>query len=373
MTLLKLITTYQSVVTILDAKLRQLAACPEIRLHVASSFEDPAETRRCAGDFHEVYIPRSIQLIGDIRAIVKLYRLIRKYRFDIVHTHTAKAGTVGAIAGALAGVPVMHTYHGLPFFEGQHRAAFVLYRGIEVFLSRFRRAVFSQNRRDYELLKALKGLRCPVYFEGNGVNAEEIGAGAKAHAADVKALFADERMTHVLCIARLEPVKHLEKVLDVMAFLRERKVAADCIIAGKGPLKSDLEREIEARGLAGCVSIVYSPYIHAIIARADMVILTSAKEGIPRGLMEAMALSRPVVATDVLGTNELVVHDETGFLVRFDEQRELNAAIMKLVADKELRRRFGAAGRERIEREFDDRRAVELWVGKYREIINQKS
>jgi len=60
MTLLKILTAYQSVVTILDAKLRQLAASPGIRLHVASSFEDAGETRRCAGEFHEVYIPRSI-------------------------------------------------------------------------------------------------------------------------------------------------------------------------------------------------------------------------------------------------------------------------------------------------------------------------
>jgi glycosyltransferase involved in cell wall biosynthesis len=369
--LLKLVTTFQSVVTILSPKLSDLASRSEMELHVASSFEDSAERRRSAGIFHEVFISRTINPISDFLAIIKLSRLIKKHRFDIVHTHTAKAGTVGAMAAALAGVPVVHTYHGLPFFEGQRGIAFRLYRAVELFLSGYRKAVFSQNKRDYEQLKSMRGLRCPVYYEGNGVSIKQIEKSAQEREGDVASMFPDRGRAHILCVARLEPVKHLGTVLNAMVFLKEKNVSADCIIAGKGPLKEQLERQIESMGLAEKVKIIYTPYIHALINKADIAILTSAKEGIPRGLMEAMALAKPVVATNVLGTNELVVNGETGILVPFGDQNAFNDVLLTVINDADLRERFGKAGRMRVEKEFSDSRAVDLWIEKYREILGK--
>ena len=116
---LQIATTYQSLVSILDTKLRLLSREPDIELCVASSFEDPEETRKPPGNYYPVHIARAISLFEDAASVVRLYRYIRKQKFDIIHTHTAKAGMVGALAGWLAGVPVVHTYHGLPFFIGQ--------------------------------------------------------------------------------------------------------------------------------------------------------------------------------------------------------------------------------------------------------------
>lgn len=123
----------------------------------------------------------------------------------MVHTHTAKAGIVGAIACKLAGVPlVCHTYHGLPFYEGQSWRAYKLYKAIECFFVRFRHVIFSQNRRDFETLKAIPSLAGKTLFEGNGVDVEAISARAAEHAAEGGALFTGKGVK-ILCSARLEP------------------------------------------------------------------------------------------------------------------------------------------------------------------------
>jgi hypothetical protein len=118
--LLKIVTTYQSVVTILNSKLKILAKHNNIDLFIASSFEDPVETRKAAGHHFIVPISRNINLIKDFISFIRIYKFLKKEKINIVHTHTAKAGIIGTLAAFVAGVPTVHTYHGLPFFEGQN-------------------------------------------------------------------------------------------------------------------------------------------------------------------------------------------------------------------------------------------------------------
>jgi glycosyltransferase involved in cell wall biosynthesis len=366
---LQIATTYQSLVSILDAKLRLLAANPGIDLSVVSSFEDPDETRRPPGKYYPIHISRTINLFEDAVSVVRLYRCIRRHKFDIVHTHTAKAGLVGALAGWLAGVPVVHTYHGLPFFNGQGRLQHAFFKFGEIALSRFRKALFSQNRQNYDQIKKIRLINRPVISEGNGILNDAIEYSAGMYREKVMGLF-DSTMPHLLCISRLEPVKALEKVIDTVRYLRDNNAPVECIIAGKGFLKRALEDQIVKNNLEKSISIIYTPFIHSLIAKADVVVLTSKKEGVPRGLLEAMALQKPVVATNVQGTGELVVNGKTGILVPFDDQNALNKAVLKLLSDKPLQARLGSAGRARVLEGFSgEEDTVRLWVETYEKIL----
>lgn len=365
MKLLKLVTTFQSVVTILDSKLARLEAEPGMELHVASSFEDPAETRKPRGIHHTIRIPRTISPIQDLAAIISLYRLMRRHRFDVVHTHTAKAGIVGVVAARLAGVPLIcHTYHGLPFYEGQKKRSYRLYRALEAFFCCFRQVVFSQNKRDFETLKTIPSIAGKTVFEGNGVDVETVQANAERERAAGEALFTGTG-ARILCCARLEPVKRLEKVVGLMEALKARGVAAQCVIAGKGEDQGRVEGLIREKGVAESMKVAYTPAIHALMAASDIVVLTSEKEGIPRSLMEAMALGKPVVATDVPGTDELVKDKETGFLVPLEDQAALVERVEGLIKDPELRRKMGEAGLKRVTAGFNDKVIAELWLKGY--------
>ena len=369
---LQIATTYQSLVSILDTKLRLLSREPDIELCVASSFEDPEETRKPPGNYYPVHIARAISLFEDAASVVRLYRYIRKQKFDIIHTHTAKAGMVGALAGWLAGVPVVHTYHGLPFFIGQGRLRHSFYKCGEIALSRFRKALFSQNRLNYDQIKKIRLINRPVISEGNGILNDAIEYSAGMYKEKVQGFF-DSNLPHLLCISRLEPVKALEKVIDAVRYLREKNMPVECIIAGKGYLKKPLEERIRKYNLEKSIIITYTPFIHSLIAKADVMLLTSKKEGVPRGLLEAMALRRPVVATDVQGTNELVVDGVTGILVPFDDQDALNKAVLALLNDKPLQARLGEAGRGRVLEGFSgEEETVRLWVQTYEKILREK-
>jgi hypothetical protein len=100
---LQIATTYQSLVSILDGKLRLLSGKPGIELCVVSSFEDPDETRKPPGNYHPIHIARTVSLFEDVVSVARLYWYIRKQKFDIIHTHTAKAGMVGRWRAGLQG------------------------------------------------------------------------------------------------------------------------------------------------------------------------------------------------------------------------------------------------------------------------------
>jgi glycosyltransferase involved in cell wall biosynthesis len=366
---LQIATTYQSLVSILDAKLRLLSEDPDIELCVASSFEDPEETRSPPGNFYPVHIARTIRFFEDVVSVVRLYRYIRKQKFDIIHTHTAKAGMVGALAGWLAGVPVVHTYHGLPFYNGQGRLEHAFFKCGEIALARLRKVLFSQNKLNYDQIKKIRLINRPVISEGNGILNDAIEYSAKMYREKVQGLF-DRNIPHLLCISRLEPVKALEKVIDTVRYLYNNNMPVECIIAGKGYLKKALEERIRKYNLEKSITIMYTPFIHSLIAKADVMVLTSKKEGVPRGLLEAMALRKPVVATDVQGTSELVVNGVTGILVPFDDQEALNKAVVELVKNKPLQARLGEAGRARVLAGFSgEEETVRLWVQTYEKIL----
>ena len=364
MRVLHVATTYQSLVTILAPKLAMLAQTEGFELHTASSGSEPNEVRHPAGIHHQVTIPRTIRPLADCWAALRLWRIVRRNRISLVHTHTAKAGIVGALAGWLAGSSVVHTAHGLPWYEGQNPLTRTLYRAIELWVSPLRRALFVQNRSDYLILTHESRLRCPVYFEGNGVDARAIARQAHQHAEET--WWSHPPGSRILCVARLEPVKRLDWLIAAMEQLARTEMAIECIIAGRGRDEAALGASIREKGLVDRMRILYTPAIHSLIRSADIVTLVSEKEGIPRSLMEAMVLERAVVATNVPGTRELVVDGETGLLVSLHDLQGYCTNIRTLLHDAGMRKRYGKAGKLRVMELFNDRASVERWLEYYR-------
>ncbi|WP_420850660.1 sugar transferase [Paenibacillus lutrae] len=308
---------------------------------------------------------RKIRPAQDFRSILAMRRLIKQEGYDIVHTHTAKAGIIGRIGAWLAGTPViMHTSHGLPFYEGQAAGVYRIYRTLETIGTYFCDALASQNHEDIGKLQDLNRHKV-VYYEGNGVDLAKLdGAAAKVTPADLlelKRIYGiPEHKTVLLMGARLEPVKDPNFLLEALALLKKRgNEDFICLMAGKGPLEKEILARIKELDLQKEVLLIgHRPDLYSFLKMADIVTLTSEKEGIPRFLMEAMAFSKPVVASDVLGTRELVKHNETGLLVPYKSTAALADAYAALLADDRLRRTLGDGGRRRIEAEFTEQHVV---------------
>lgn len=312
--------------------------------------------------FRFLDMEREINLLKDVKAVYKLKKILEEEQFDVVHTHTAKGGIIGRVASKLAGVPlVIHTSHGLPFYQGQNILKYNLYKTIEKIGALFCDGISSQNEEDLQIINKLVSKKIPTFYEGNGVYLERL---------DYLSDMIDEnelnelRHKHkiskdkvvLLMGARFEPIKNHQLLIKALRKLKEEySNNFVCILAGKGELETQIIGLIEENDLTENVRIVgHQTNIYPYIKLSNIVVLTSHKEGLPRIVMEAMTYYKPVVATDVLGTRELVVNNKTGFLIKDGNYEELAFSLNCLISDESKRTEMGLNARKRIENKFTE-------------------
>jgi glycosyltransferase involved in cell wall biosynthesis len=298
--------------------------------------------RRCGVPFVELeHMRRDLDPVHDALAVVELARLCRRLRPDIVHLHSSKAGAVGRAAAALTRVPVrVFTVHGWAF-AAYGRVAGRLYLGIERLLRGF--------------------TTCVICVSGS---ARDLGVGKRAclskqtvvihNAVDVSSFPASRRdgdNPQIVSVGRLAFPKDFSTLVAALASMETGWRAA---FVGEGPLRTEIAGELKRRGLGQRVALLGSrDDVVDLLARADVFVLSSRSEGFPVSILEAMAAGLPVVATDVGGVSEAVLHRETGLLVPPNDPGALAAALDRLVRDPQLRLRLGTAGRERVRQHFD--------------------
>ena len=328
------------------------------------------ELAGCGIRFFDVPIPRKISLLKDYRAYRRLVKVIRSGGYDIVHTHSAKAGFIGRLAAHRAGTPcILHTAHGLPFYEGQSPLKHRAYRFFERCGQKRADLLLSQNREDMQAMIDY-GLEAPerILYEGNGIDIE--GVRREAARAPIKDVPDTEGKEVIGFFARIEPVKGHRIFLRALRELLKERPNVLCLMAGANMGMEDayarrVMDDIRRLGLRRAVCCLgFRDDAIRLITLCDIVVLPSEKEGIPRVLMEAMALGKPVVATDVRGTRELVENEKTGLLVPYGDVSALAAAMGRLLTDREFASRVGEAARLRVEREFDEN----LVVGRLKDI-----
>ncbi len=353
-------TTYQSIVTILHTKLRLLNEYGNLEIKAISSSPLIKTSRKPTVRHITVEIARSIKPFSDIKSIWALYKILKNKNFDIVHSHTAKAGMITAIAARMARIPlVCHTYHGLPFFEGQNKIKYFIYKFLEQVACRFRNYAFTQNTRDLNQTIKLMSRPERVFVEGNGVDIEHINKTAPSQLRSALGDYPCEGLRLVL-LSRFEPVKRVDNFVRVVEKLKQSNLKISCVVAGTGILEGYLHKLVSEMHLQDCINIVgFSDRPLGLIAASDILVLCSEKEGLPRSIMEAMALQKPVVATDVSGTREIVVDGETGFLTDFDDIAAMAEKIIILLKNSELRKAMGAHGLKRIIEHYSETKIVE--------------
>jgi glycosyltransferase involved in cell wall biosynthesis len=298
---------------------------------------------------------REISPLRDLVATVRLARLIRRERPDILHTHTAKAGTVGRVAALLAGRRrppiVVHTFHGhvLRGYFGPSRSW--VFRRLERWLAARTTALIAVSPQVRDDLVGLGiapadrfvvvrlgielGERVAPDQNGRGESRRYLGIGA-------------DRFV-VGWIGRMTAVKRTDDVLVAFKHLRDDGVDAVLCMVGDGPDRPQLEQRAHELGVVrDTLFLGYQEDVAQFYAAFDALVLPSSNEGTPVSAIEALAAGRPVVATRVGGVPDVVVDGEDGFLVEPGATGELADRLARLARDPELRERMGRAGRERV-------------------------
>ena len=315
-----------------------------------------------------VGLPRAVNPFRMVAAVFEMAAYMRRERVEIVHTHCPMPGILGRIAGFLAGVPIiMHTIHGYDLPDRSSRLLTFLYTLAERLCSRFTSMLLSQNRADMETVGVLQ-LIPPERLRliGNGIDLRRFHPVARTP---------DPRApVSILCTARFEAVKNHPMLFAAIRKVKESGRQVRLWLVGTGDLRAEYERRCAEMHIADVVEFLgYSDDMPELLARTDIAVLTSVTEGIPRAMLEAMAMRVPVVATRVVGTEETVVDGETGFLVPLDDVDALADRLIRLIDDFALRERMGARGRAWVESEFDEDKIVGALATIYSELMAKKN
>ena len=354
-----------------------------------------------------IYIPEMSREISwkDSIAVWKLFRLFRRWRPDIIHTHTAKAGTVGRVAGflyrwltlgTLIGRPrqckFVHTYHGHVFHSYYGRRRTQLFLAIERVLARLvtDRLVVISKQQSVEIGETFRvGSKGQLKVIPLGLDLGVFRNHASRRAKLRQELCIPDDAILIGIVGRLTEIKNHEMLLNVAALLKatdpalRRQGAVRFIIIGDGGLRAQLEAKKQSLGLDHDVIFVGGrkdpEYFYPAL---DIVALTSRNEGTPLTLIEAMANARPVVATSVGGVVDLlgeVIEDgpyqvcRRGIGVPAGDEEAFVAALSRMIHDQSLREEFGARGLEFVEVNYSKERLFEDIKRLYAELTHEAS
>ena len=313
------------------------------------------------------HLPRGVDPFRLAWSLFELVAYFRRVKPDLVHTHCSVPGIVGRLAARLAGVPVvMHTVPGFACHDGSRGPGVAAAIAVERFVGRHTDVMLSQNHEDIE--RAIRHRIVPerrLEWVGNGIALENfLAAPPREQAA---------RPVVITCVARMEPVKNHALLLEAAAKLQASGRRFELWLVGGGEGRARCERLVADLGLSDVVRFLgYRDDIPVLLARSDIGVLTSLKEGIPRAAVEAMASGLPMVATRVTGTREVVRDGDTGFLVDVDDADGLAKSLARLVDDPALRARMGARGREVARAEFDEALIVRRLEHVYRASLERR-
>jgi glycosyltransferase involved in cell wall biosynthesis len=320
------------------------------------------------------YVPalrRAIHPWRDWQAYRELRQVLREFRPDVVHTHSAKAGILGRLAAWSLGVPaIVHTVHGAPFgpYDPWPRRKF--YQWCERYAARRCHHLISVADAMTDLMvNARVAPREKFTTIYSGMDVEPF-----LHANDHRDRVRRElgyAPEHVVVgkVARLFELKGHEDVITAAMYL-DRQPNLRFLFVGDGLWREKLQRQIDEAGMHDrfhFTGLVPPSRIPELLGAMDILVHASRREGLARALPQALLAGKPIVSYDIDGAREVCLDNETGFLVRSNHFKDLCSPLLKLTADPALRERLGQEGRRR----FNDQFRHETMTRRVREVYER--
>ncbi len=318
---------------------------------------------------------REINPVKDAIAFLKLLFLFRKKKYDIVHTHSAKAGILGRIAAKIANPEtiVIHTIHGLPFHPYQSNLLNIFYIMIEKFTEKFTDYFITVGMVMKEKsLKAKIGKekKYRVIYSGFNVQQYKETEKRREEIRNRMGIKKDEKVIGM--IGRLFYLKGQEYLLKSFCEITKKFPNARLLLVGEGILKERLKEYAKKNGIYNKVifaGLIPPSEIPLYISVMDIVAHTSLREGLPKAVAQGFAGGKPVVAFDIDGAREIVIDGKTGFLVPPRDISILSEKLLFLLQNEAIAIKMGIEGRKIVEEKFPVEKMVDEIEKLYSELI----
>lgn len=327
--------------------------------------------------FHDVKIDRAINPLGNLKSIIEMIKVFKKVKPEIVHVHTPVAAVLGRIAAKIAGVPhVIYTAHGFYFHDGMSNAKYKLFFTIEKYIGRFfTDHIFTQSKEDFDLAVQNEFLNNNNYLHiSNGIDLEKqfnLGHINDNEIIDLrKQLHIKTNDIVFTFLGRMVKEKGIIELLEAFNMLSAENQNVKLLCMGSMPESErdgtvgELLNKYENKQITFLGQVSSPEKYYAV---SDIFVLPSYREGMPRSIIEAMAMKNAIIATDIRGSREEVSHGDNGYLVEVRNIPELLKAMRYLTNHPDKIDSMKEAGYKKTLLEYNE----ELVVGKQLEVFNE--
>ncbi|MGL4452998.1 MAG: glycosyltransferase family 4 protein [Sarcina sp.] len=289
-----------------------------------------------------------------IKALRDTIKILKDNNFEIIHTHTPVGGVVGRVANYLTNKEtIIYTAHGFHFYKGAKFLNWILYFPIEYLMSKITNTIITINNEDYEIAtKYLKNKNNVIKIDGVGVNLSNY---TKENNFEIKEELGIKRETFIMTIvAELIERKNHIQIIEAMKVLNNKDIIV--LIVGDGEKKDFLEKKVKEYGLTQKIRFLgFRHDVNKIINASDCVGLFSLQEGLPKNILEAMAVGKYVICTNVRGNRDLIKDKKNGALVQVGDINGTVKEINFAIKNKDEINKRGLVSLTKIERFSEDK------------------
>lgn len=345
-------------------------AAPRVRSEAFDDVSFSAEVREAGIKQHFVAMRREIAPLSDTSCFLQLFALMVRGRYDLVHTHSSKAGFLGRLAARLARVPaVVHTPHGFYFLNQKAGPKRSFYLRLE------KLAGYATDRlialSPTELSEAVDNCIIKpgkIALIENGIELPEPPNPAALEG--LRSSIAPGARRLVCTVARFTPQKGPFDFVRMAALLIQMVPDVQLVWCGDGELRSEVEKLAREIGVSNRLHFLgFRTDVLDIMAAADVFVLTSHWEGLPYTILDAMALGKPVVATAAVGTRDIVQDGVTGLLTPVGDPQAAAQAVARLLTTSQEAHSMGIAGRDLVLRRYSQAAMVERTGQLYLDLV----
>lgn len=310
---------------------------------------------------------REINPYRDVSAYFSLKKFFRENSFDVVHTHSSKAGVLGRLAADAAKVPfIVHTVHGQAFHPYEKPWKNFIYKKSEQIAAGHCHKIFAVAQAMVGQCVAA-GIAGPDKYKVvySGIELDPF-LKSDADCELRKKLGIPDNAPVIGTVARLFPLKGYEDFMPAAEIVSRKHPETCFLIVGDGIMKDSLVSRAESAKMKFFFTGLVAPSeVHKYTALMDVLVHLSLREGLPRAVVQGLASGKPAIGFELDGTPEVIINGKTGFTVKAGDVRGVSGKIIFLLENPEKAKEMGAAGRMMVSGKFDSRKMADMLEEEY--------
>ena len=330
------------------------------------------------GTFPVVEFPDMVREISpwhDLKAYFALKKYFKANKFDVVHTHSSKAGIIGRLAAKAAKVPVIvHTVHGQAFHPYQSRLKNRLFIFLEHFAAKRCHKIYAVAQAMIDQCVAAKVAPAEKYMVVySGMDTASFDR-AKRDELLRKKLNIPVDAPVIVTVARLFAQKGYEYVIPAAKKVLAQRPGTHFLFVGDGPMYDQLTAELKNAGILEnfhFAGLIPPAEVASYIAQADILWHLSLHEGLPRAVVQALAVGIPAIGFALDGTPEVIIENETGYLTAAEDVECVAQKTIRLLDDPALRKKLGSAGKKKVLEQFDWHKMADILEAEYAALLEK--